>query len=60
VQGDHDELVDALQVRQWVEGFAPAPRLAVLAGAEHFFHGRLADLRAAVLGFLAEEVGLGP
>jgi alpha/beta superfamily hydrolase len=60
VQGDHDELVDALQVRQWVEGFAPAPRLAVLAGAEHFFHGRLADLRAAVLGFLAEEAGLGP
>jgi uncharacterized protein len=60
VQGDHDELVDAAQVRRWVDGFAPPPRLAMLEGAEHFFHGRLAELRAAVAGFLSEEAGLGP
>jgi hypothetical protein len=60
VQGDRDELVDAAQVRRWVAGFAPPPRLVMLEGAEHFFHGRLADLRAAVLGFLSEEAPPGP
>jgi hypothetical protein len=59
VQGDQDELVDAVLVRRWVDGFAPPPRLVMLEGAEHFFHGRLAELRAAVLGFLAEEGALG-
>lgn len=53
VQGDHDELVDVAQVRKWVGDFAPPPRLEVLEGAEHFFHGRLGELRAAVIEFLA-------
>lgn len=53
VQGDHDELVDVAQVRKWAGDFAPPPRLDVLAGAEHFFHGRLGELRAAVLDFLS-------
>jgi hypothetical protein len=52
VQGDHDELVDVEMVRRWVAGYTPAPELAVLAGAEHFFHGRLRELRATVLHFL--------
>jgi len=30
----------------------PAPQLAVLPGAGHFFHGRLSELRDAVLAFL--------
>jgi len=55
VQGDQDELVDVRLVRKWVGDFAPPPRLIVLPGAEHFFHGRLGELRAAVLAFLAEE-----
>jgi alpha/beta superfamily hydrolase len=54
VQGDRDELVDAVQVRRWVDEFAPPPRLVVLEGAEHFFHGRLGELRAAVLEFLSD------
>jgi alpha/beta superfamily hydrolase len=54
VQGDRDELVDVVQVRRWVDEFVPAPRLVVLGEAEHFFHGRLGELRAAVLQFLAE------
>jgi hypothetical protein len=53
VQGDHDELVDVTQVRHWVGDYAPPPQLVVLEGAEHFFHGRLGDLRGAVLEFLA-------
>lgn len=53
VQGDHDELVDVAGVRRWVAGYAPPPQLVVLEGAEHFFHGRLGDLRAAVRAFLS-------
>jgi hypothetical protein len=54
VQGGRDELVDAGEVRWWASGFAPPPRLALLAEAEHFFHGQLGGLRAAIVEFLAE------
>ena len=43
----HHELVLA-----WARELTPAPKVALLAGAEHFFHGRLADLRAEVQSFL--------
>ena len=56
VQGDHDELVDVTQVRRWVGDYSPPPQCVVLEGAEHFFHGRLGDLRAAVLEFLSGEL----
>ena len=55
VQGDQDELVEVAQVRRWVGDYAQPPQLVVLEGAEHFFHGRLGELRAAVLGFLKGE-----
>jgi alpha/beta superfamily hydrolase len=55
VQGEQDELVDAATVRRWAASFESPPRLAMLAGAEHFFHGRLGELRAAVLEFLGSE-----
>lgn len=57
VQGDRDELVDFPTVRSWVAGFSDPPRLAVLEGAEHFFHGRLVELRARVSEFLRSTVG---
>jgi len=59
VQGDRDELVDVTQVRNWVGDYAPPPLLVVLDGAEHFFHGRLGELRAAVMEFLSGELA-GP
>jgi alpha/beta superfamily hydrolase len=52
VQGDQDELIELAAVRQWAAGYAPAPEIAVLSGAEHFFHGQLALLRATILRFL--------
>lgn len=52
VQGDNDELVNHEYVLQWARQLVPPPRVALLAGADHFFHGRLADLRARVLEFL--------
>jgi alpha/beta superfamily hydrolase len=55
VQGDADELVDIREVRAFAARFDPAPKLVVLPGGEHFFHGRLTQLRDQVLGFLRNE-----
>ncbi|MBP6513948.1 MAG: hypothetical protein KA224_02135 [Steroidobacteraceae bacterium] len=52
IQGDQDELVNHELVLAWARELTPAPKVALLAGAEHFFHGRLADLRAEVQSFL--------
>ena len=52
VQGDQDELIDIDAVRSWARSFAPEPELTVIAGAEHFFHGKLGELRSGVLAFL--------
>ena len=53
VQGERDDLVDAGMVRRWAASFAQdPPELLVLPEAEHFFHGRLGELRAGVLRFL--------
>jgi len=54
VQGDEDELVDIDETVAYVDSLEPGPRLAVLPDAEHFFHGRLPELRATVEGFIAE------
>ncbi len=48
VQGDCDELVDAHAVQFWAESLSQPPDIKILAGAEHFFHGRLNDLRDAI------------
>jgi uncharacterized protein len=52
VQGDRDELVDAGEIQRWVATLASPPQLALLAGVDHFFHGRLNELRAVVLDWL--------
>ncbi len=49
VQGDADEVVDPAAVTEWVNSLDPKPRLVVLPGVGHFFHGRLHDLRDAVI-----------
>jgi alpha/beta superfamily hydrolase len=41
-------------VRRWAGAFSPPPQLLVFAEAEHFFHGRLGELRSGVLDFLRE------
>ncbi|MCC7464069.1 MAG: alpha/beta hydrolase [Gammaproteobacteria bacterium] len=56
VIGDADELVDCAQVRAWASAFQPPPVLRVFAGGDHFFHGRLQDLRAAVSEYLRTGV----
>jgi uncharacterized protein len=51
VQGEADDVVDALQVQGWAAGFAPAPQIVLLPGVGHYFHGALGQLKAAVQGF---------
>ena len=57
VQGDEDELVTVEETIDWLNTLRPGPALQVFAGAEHFFHGRLGELREAVTAFVggAEE-----
>ena len=49
VQGDADDVVDPAAVIDWVNALDPKPRLMVLPGVGHFFHGRLHELRDAVI-----------
>jgi alpha/beta superfamily hydrolase len=57
LQGDRDELVDPGAVSRWVAALAKPPEVVVLAGAEHFFHGRLNDIRAHVVEWLQRVSG---
>ena len=59
MQGDRDELVDPGDIQQWAQELAESPSLAMLAGVEHFFHGRLNDLRQTVVRWLIELAQLG-
>jgi alpha/beta superfamily hydrolase len=51
LQGSNDELVEAAAVQAWLRSFRPPPRFELLEGADHFFHGRLADVRRVVTEF---------
>ncbi len=53
VQGDEDELVEADETIEWVNSLEPGPELVILPGAEHFFHGRLNDLREVLTVFVS-------
>ncbi|MGH8185474.1 MAG: alpha/beta hydrolase [Steroidobacteraceae bacterium] len=59
VQGDADELVDAAKTRNWAQALPSPPQLAILSGVDHFFHGRLNELRSVVLEWLAGQRGAG-
>ena len=53
VQGDQDELVDVDETVTWVDGLEPGPELLIIPDGEHFFHGRLVELREAVMTFVS-------
>lgn len=55
VQGDRDELVDAVAVATWVTALDPTVRLVRLAEADHFFHARLHELSDVVAEFLSPQ-----
>jgi uncharacterized protein len=51
-QGDADDVVPPAEVLAWAAKQPHQPRLHVLAGAGHFFHGRLHELKPLVVDFL--------
>jgi hypothetical protein len=51
-QGDADDVVPGAEVLAWAARQPRQPRLHVLAGAGHFFHGRLHELKPLVIDFL--------
>ncbi|MET0282468.1 MAG: alpha/beta hydrolase [Steroidobacteraceae bacterium] len=53
VQGDADDVVDPAVNIQWAAQLVPPPRLVVLPGVGHFFHGQLGALLEQVRPFLA-------
>jgi uncharacterized protein len=55
IQGNPDEVIDAGAVLEWARGLTPAPEVRVLPGAGHFFHGRLTEVREAVVEFGKES-----
>lgn len=55
VQGDVDDVVDPAAVLAWARGQAHPPQLHVLAGAGHFFHGRLHEAKTLVTAFLVDD-----
>ena len=57
IQGDEDELVDIDETVAYVDSLEPGPRLAVIPGGEHFFHGRLVELRDTVEAFISSVRG---
>jgi uncharacterized protein len=52
VQGDQDEQVPADQVLAWARALTPPPAVTLLPATGHFFHGRINELRGAVLAFM--------
>ena len=59
VQGDEDELVDVDETIAWLNGLDPGPELRIFPGTEHFFHGRIVQLRQAVEEFIDKNRGPG-
>lgn len=49
LQGGRDEVVSPQAVKDWVAAQKQAPEFIWFEEAEHFFHGRLNDLRKAVV-----------
>jgi alpha/beta superfamily hydrolase len=61
IQGDADELVDHREVAAWLAAFAPQAQLHRVPEAEHFFHGRLHEVRAAAAAFVGgDQPAAGP
>jgi len=56
IQGDEDELVDLDETVDWFNRLEPGPELLVIEGVEHFFHGRLTDLREFVANFVNDAI----
>jgi alpha/beta superfamily hydrolase len=57
VQGDADDVVPEQAVSAWAQTLSPAPELLVMPGAGHYFHGRINELRDAIVDFVGRVSG---
>ncbi len=56
IQGDADTMVEAESVTTWINAQTTAQlKYCLMNGAEHFFHGRLMDLRDAVKNWCVDD-----
>jgi uncharacterized protein len=53
-QGDADDVVPPQAVLDWAAKQSRKPRLHVIPGAGHFFHGKLHELKPLVVDFLRQ------
>ncbi|HEY6453705.1 MAG TPA: hypothetical protein VIY90_00335, partial [Steroidobacteraceae bacterium] len=53
--GDADDVVSPQRMLEWARGLRPEPVTQVLAGAGHYCHGRLPELRERVTAFLNQR-----
>ena len=60
LQGDADELVDHERVLAWTKSVSPPPQVRLFAGGEHFFHGRLTEMRTVLGAWLAAHAAGNP
>jgi len=52
VHGEEDALIGIDSVVTWLDAQPPGPELDVVSGADHFFHGKLGEIRGAVEAFV--------
>lgn len=54
IHGDGDDVVPLSQVQAWEQQQDVSPVLTIISGAGHFFHGRLNELKQAILEHYSE------
>lgn len=55
LQGDADEVVEPGAVNTWVAQQTHQPTYQILTQADHFFHGRLTELRDHVIAWMQDK-----
>jgi alpha/beta superfamily hydrolase len=58
VSGDRDQFGTPEQLEKTVQTVADPKKLVLIAGADHFFEGRLSEMREAVAGWVSSTLNL--
>jgi hypothetical protein len=56
IHGAEDEVVALDEVIQWLDRVGSGPELSVVDGAEHFFHGKLTELKGTVMRYFEKII----
>lgn len=59
VHGSDDDVVPATPVIEWARTLVPPPRVVLVDGVGHYFHGHLNSLSKAVIEFFGPDFGSG-